>query len=292
MSRLVPSSKVTAIGEAAVARRVRGDVEHVLDAVDLLLERRDDGGGHHVGAGAGILARDVDDRRRDLGILGDRQAPEGDERPGSRTRSTRPPAKIGRSMKKREMRMAAAAPQLAVAWEPPANAEAAMPATCLRRHLDAGTRPHQAVDDDAVVGLEARGDDAQAIDDRTRASRISAARRSRRRPRARTCAPARCRWRRPARAAPPLAAAAGHLDAREHAGREACRSGLANSARPRMVPEPRSMALSTKSILPSWRNFGSSMSLSSTGTVDAAVGRVARCRRRGACSAGRTPHPW
>ena len=43
--------------EAAVARRVRGDVEHVLDAVDLLLERRDDRGGHHVGAGAGDTGR-------------------------------------------------------------------------------------------------------------------------------------------------------------------------------------------------------------------------------------------
>ena len=66
-------------GEAAVTRRVRRDVEHVLDAVDLLLERRDDGRGHHVGAGTGILARDVDHGGRDIGILGDRQAAEGDE---------------------------------------------------------------------------------------------------------------------------------------------------------------------------------------------------------------------
>ena len=65
--------------EAAVARRVRRDVEHVLDAVDLLLERRHDGGGDDVGAGAGILAGDVDHRRRDLGILRDRQPAEGDD---------------------------------------------------------------------------------------------------------------------------------------------------------------------------------------------------------------------
>ena len=52
--------------EAAVDRRVRRDVEHALDAVDLLLERRDDGRGDDLGAGARILAGDVDDRRRDI----------------------------------------------------------------------------------------------------------------------------------------------------------------------------------------------------------------------------------
>ena len=62
--------------EAAVGRRVRRHVEHVLDAVDLLLDRRHHGRGDDVGAGAGILAGDVDDRRRDLGILRDRQARE------------------------------------------------------------------------------------------------------------------------------------------------------------------------------------------------------------------------
>ena len=65
--------------EAAVARRVGRDVKHVFDAVDLLLERRHDRGGHYVRAGAGILACDVDDRGRNLGILGDRQATEGDD---------------------------------------------------------------------------------------------------------------------------------------------------------------------------------------------------------------------
>ena len=34
----------------------------------------------------------------------------------------------------------------------------------LRRDLDAGPRPHQAVDDDVVVGRKTFGDDAQAID--------------------------------------------------------------------------------------------------------------------------------
>ncbi len=61
-------------GEAAVARRIRGDVEHVLDAVDLLLQRRSDRCGDDLRARAGILPGDVDDRRRDLRILRDRQA--------------------------------------------------------------------------------------------------------------------------------------------------------------------------------------------------------------------------
>jgi hypothetical protein len=40
---------------------------------------RHDRGGHYVRAGAGILASDVDHRGRNLGILGDRQATEGDD---------------------------------------------------------------------------------------------------------------------------------------------------------------------------------------------------------------------
>ena len=58
--------------EAPVGGRVRGHVDHVLDAVDLLLDRRDDGGGDNVRVGAGILAGDVDGGRRDLGVLSDR----------------------------------------------------------------------------------------------------------------------------------------------------------------------------------------------------------------------------
>ncbi len=62
--------------EASVRRRVRRHVDHVLDAVDLLLDRRHHGRGDDVGAGAGILPGHVDDRRRDLRILRDRQARE------------------------------------------------------------------------------------------------------------------------------------------------------------------------------------------------------------------------
>jgi hypothetical protein len=62
--------------EAPVRGGIRGHVEHVLDAVDLILDRRDHCGRDDLRAGARILAGDVDDRRRDLGILRDRQAQE------------------------------------------------------------------------------------------------------------------------------------------------------------------------------------------------------------------------
>ena len=50
--RSVPRSKVTVRCVRAVVAHLRGHVEHALDAVDLLLDRRGDGVGHHLGAGA------------------------------------------------------------------------------------------------------------------------------------------------------------------------------------------------------------------------------------------------
>src|SRR5262249_23809094 len=65
-------------GEAAVGGRVRGHVEHVLDAIDLVFDRRPHGGRDDLRAGAGILAGNRDDRRRDFRVLRDRQAEERD----------------------------------------------------------------------------------------------------------------------------------------------------------------------------------------------------------------------
>ncbi len=76
--------------EAPVGRRVRRHVDHVLDAVDLLLDRRDHGRGHDLGAGAGILPGDADQRRCDLRILRDRQPQRTTLRRGSRKRSRSP----------------------------------------------------------------------------------------------------------------------------------------------------------------------------------------------------------
>ena len=69
MFRSVPGLNVTVQRVAAVARALRGHVEHVLDAVDLLLDRRGDRLGHDLGAGPGVVAVDLDGRRGDRRVL-------------------------------------------------------------------------------------------------------------------------------------------------------------------------------------------------------------------------------
>ena len=59
--------------EVAVRRRRGVGVDRVLDAVDLLLERRDDGLGNGLGRGAGILAADHHGGRHDFRVLADGQ---------------------------------------------------------------------------------------------------------------------------------------------------------------------------------------------------------------------------
>ncbi len=63
--------------EAAVSGRARGHVDHVLDAVDLLLKGSNHRVGDYVCARPGKLTADPHHRRRDLRILGDRQPPHG-----------------------------------------------------------------------------------------------------------------------------------------------------------------------------------------------------------------------
>src|SRR5438046_5992755 len=53
----------------AVARALRRHVEHVLDAIDLLLDRRRYRFRHHLRIRAGIISCDLDCRRRDIRIL-------------------------------------------------------------------------------------------------------------------------------------------------------------------------------------------------------------------------------
>ena len=61
-----------------VAGRVGGHVDHALDAVDLLLQRRGHCGRHRLGVGPGVGRADDDGRRGDLRVLGHRQLQEGD----------------------------------------------------------------------------------------------------------------------------------------------------------------------------------------------------------------------
>ena len=58
----------------AVGRVLRGHVEHVLDAVDLLFERRGDGFGDHFRVSTRILRAHHHGWRHDVGIFGDGQA--------------------------------------------------------------------------------------------------------------------------------------------------------------------------------------------------------------------------
>ena len=57
----------------AVARALRRHVEHVLNAIDLLLDRRRHGFRDHLRVRARVVGRDLDGWRRDLGILRDRK---------------------------------------------------------------------------------------------------------------------------------------------------------------------------------------------------------------------------
>ena len=65
------------IGAVVGVRRLH--VEHVLDAVDLLLDRQGDGIDDGAGAGARVARRDLHGRRHDVGILRARQLKERDE---------------------------------------------------------------------------------------------------------------------------------------------------------------------------------------------------------------------
>ena len=60
-------------GEEPIARRLTGNVVHVLDSVDRLFERRCNSAGNRIGRGAGVGRRDLDGWRNDGWILGDRQ---------------------------------------------------------------------------------------------------------------------------------------------------------------------------------------------------------------------------
>ena len=86
----------------AVVGALRRHVHHVLDAVDLLLDRGGHGVGDHLGVGAGIVGRDLDRRRRDLRDTGPPAACRRRCPPASVMMIDSTEAKIGRSMKKRE----------------------------------------------------------------------------------------------------------------------------------------------------------------------------------------------
>ena len=62
----------------AVGRRLRGEIEHPLDAIDFLLERRRHGGCGGLGVRAWVRGRDGDARRCDVRVLRDWKGEVGD----------------------------------------------------------------------------------------------------------------------------------------------------------------------------------------------------------------------
>jgi hypothetical protein len=73
MLRSVPIANVTVMVRLPSPGRLAVHVEHILDAVDLLFERRCDGAGDGLSGCAGIGYRDLHRRRDDFWILGDRK---------------------------------------------------------------------------------------------------------------------------------------------------------------------------------------------------------------------------
>ena len=138
-----------------VRGRLAVEIEHVLDAVDLLLDRRCDGVGDGLRRGARILRGDHDGRRNHLRIFRDRQRGVGDraddqEHDGQHHRQDR---LIDR--KPAEVHVL-----------PPAGASR------MRAHLGADARALEAVDDHAVLRLQPFADHPQAVVERPEHDRL------------------------------------------------------------------------------------------------------------------------
>ena len=99
VSTSVPTAKVTVSVITPVGGRLRGHVEHVLDAVDFLLERRRDRLGDHLRVERPDRSRALPPRVVHFRILADRQVPDGNRTGVMNTIADMTAAKIGRSMK-------------------------------------------------------------------------------------------------------------------------------------------------------------------------------------------------
>ena len=146
---------------AAVARVQRLHVEQVVDAVDFLLDRRRHRLLDDLGVGAGVVARDAHDRRRERRILLDRQAPQRDgagdhHQDGDHHGDDRPPdEEVGHDS--------------TPSGVPDVVSDAAGRVRRFSRHdggIDGHARPHllQPFDDHLVVGLQAALDDPERAD--------------------------------------------------------------------------------------------------------------------------------
>ena len=148
----------------AVAGRLRHHVDHVVDAVDLLLDRRRHGLRDHLGRGTG-KSRIHDDRgRRNVGIFGDRQRAKGDradERQEDRNDA-------GKYRPIDEEVRESHGPFLHLMdfgrrFPAGRSLRDGFDLAVFRRHLLPRTGALQAVDDNAVGGREAGANDPQAV---------------------------------------------------------------------------------------------------------------------------------
>ena len=146
----------------AVAGRLRHHVDHVVDAVDLLLDRRGDGLGHDLGRGARIGGGHLDGRRRDLRKFSDRQRAKRDR--ADKRQDDRKHAGEDRPVDE-EMRKSHSMPHHRRA-EARGLFRGGLDLAVLGLDLLSGPRARQTFDHDAVVWRKARANDAQSIDDR------------------------------------------------------------------------------------------------------------------------------
>src|SRR5215467_312368 len=142
-------------GEIAIPGRLAVHVEHILDAVDLLFERRGDGTGDGLSGCAGIGCRDLHRRRDDFWILGDRK-----NRERAQTKRRHKDAEHGCEARAIDEEMCQAHvvdSALALAF-----GRGAMDRAVLWGDFCSWCRVRNALDDDLIVWREAGPDHAQA----------------------------------------------------------------------------------------------------------------------------------
>ena len=160
-SRSVPSRKVMVSAIEPSPDGIGRHVEHVLDAVDLLLKRGRDGCRYRFGVGARILRPDDNGGRGDFRILGRRKLRVGDQADDERGRSRRPKRRSG---DRRRNARTSLRQSHGFGFRRQCDQ--------FRRHLDAGPDPHQAIDHDGFIAGQALANDAVAIDARAGAHRL------------------------------------------------------------------------------------------------------------------------
>src|SRR6516165_1053554 len=142
-------------GEIAIPGRLAVHVEHILDAVDLLFERRGDGAGDGLSGCAGIGRRDLHRRRNDFRILSDRK-----NRKRAQTKRRHKDAEHGGEARAIDEEMSQA--HVAVSDLALVSRRGVMDRAGLWRDFCPRCRVRNALDDYLIIRREAGPDHAQA----------------------------------------------------------------------------------------------------------------------------------